>query len=85
MSTHLEVTARRWPGTYRAIWARDRGPSGQGQAWRVMRPALVRLVACAAWLIALASIVSRATGYAGALTRLRQGPKTNEGPRDAVP
>ena len=67
MPTNLEVTARQWPPAHRAIWARDRGPSRQGQAWRVIGHSLVRLVACAAWLIALASIVSWATGYALAL------------------
>lgn len=64
MSTRLEVTARRWPGTHRAIWSRRRGRFLQARAWRTMRPALVRFVACAAWLIALGSVVSWATGYA---------------------
>lgn len=64
MSTNLELTVRWWPGTRRAIWALSRGPTLQARAWRAMNHATVRFFACAAWLIALASIVSWATGYA---------------------
>ena len=65
MPTSLEyVTTRLWLGTHRTIWSRGRGSSVPARVWRAMNHALVRFVACAAWLLALALIVSRAAGYA---------------------
>jgi hypothetical protein len=64
MPTTREVMSRWWPGTHRVMVARGRASSPQARTRRVMDHALIRFAICAAWLIALASIVSWATGYA---------------------
>ena len=63
-TTLAHVMARLWLGTQGAIGSRGRGSFLQGRIWRRMNHALVRFVACAAWLITLALIVAWATGYA---------------------
>ena len=57
------VMARPRPASQRVIRPRGHSPSLQARVWRAMHHAFVWLVACAAWLIALALIMSRATGY----------------------
>jgi hypothetical protein len=64
MPANLGVSVRWAPGTQRAIWSRDGAQAVPARSRRRMSHALVRFAACAAWLIGLASIVSRATGYA---------------------
>lgn len=63
MPTNLEVMVRWELGTHRATCSRGGGLSVPARSGRAMNHALVRFVACAAWLIALASIVTWATGY----------------------
>jgi hypothetical protein len=64
MLANPETIARLPRGNHRSILSSGTGPCLQARTERVMSHALTRFVACVAWLIALASIVSWAAGYA---------------------
>jgi len=65
MPASLEhAMTRLWPDTHRAVRSRDSGSPARSRVRRAPHHSLVRFVACGAWLIALASVVAWATGYA---------------------